>query len=133
MDDISLLGGHDAHGRPRCVLGRLAAWIRDSRIPLELCPRSNVQTGAARGISEHPITKLKELGFRVTVNTDNRLMSGTSMSDEFISLVDSAGWTMSDLEWVTVNALKSAFIPFDERLYLIEGIVKPGFDALSIL
>jgi adenosine deaminase len=133
MDDISLLGGHDAHGRPRCVLGRLAAWIRDSRIPLELCPRSNVQTGAARGISEHPITKLKELGFRVTVNTDNRLMSGTSMSDEFISLVDSAGWTMSDLEWVTVNALKSAFIPFDERLYLIEGVVKPGFDALSVL
>ena len=69
------------HGRP-VELGRLAAYVRDKRIPLELCPSSNVQTGAAASIAEHPIGLLHDLRFRVTVNTDNRLMSGTSMSGE---------------------------------------------------
>jgi len=133
VDDISLLDGHDEHGRPSCVLGRLAAWIRDSRIPLELCPKSNVQTGAAGSISDHPITLLKDLGFRVTVNTDNRLVSGTSMSEEMMDLVSIAGWSPADLRWVTINALKSAFIPFDERLYLIEKVVKPGYESLTSL
>lgn len=132
VDDLEPLGGLDAFGHPRVRLGRLAAWVRDKRIPLELCPSSNLQTGAARTIAEHPITMLKDLRFRVTVNTDNRLMSDTSMGKEMSLLVECAGWTLADLRWVTINALKSAFIPFDERLALIEDVVKPAYDRLAL-
>jgi adenosine deaminase len=131
VDDIEPLGGLDEYGRPAARLGRLAGWVRDRRIPLEMCPSSNVQTGAVRTIAEHPVTLLKDLRFRVTVNTDNRLMSATSMSREMALLIDEAGWTLGDLRWVTINALKSAFIPFDERLALIEGVVKPGYTVLG--
>jgi adenosine deaminase len=131
MDDIEVLSGSDGYGRPAARLGRLAGWVRDQRIPLEMCPSSNVQTGAAATIAVHPVSLLKDLRFRVTVNTDNRLMSGTSMSREFTLLCDDAGWTMGDLRWVTINALKSAFIPFDERLTVIEGVVKPGYARLG--
>ncbi|WP_405995499.1 adenosine deaminase [Streptomyces sp. NBC_00986] len=108
-------------------LGRLAGWVRDRRIALEMCPTSNLQTGAATSIAEHPITALKDLGFRVTLNTDNRLVSGTTMTREMSLLVDEAGWTVEDLRTVTVNALKSAFIPYDERKVLIEDVVLPGY------
>jgi len=111
-------------------LGRLSSYVRDRRIPLEMCPSSNLQTAAADSIAHHPITLLKRLKFRVTVNTDNRLMSGTSMSREMGLLVAEAGWTVEDLRWVTINAMKSAFIPFDERLAIIEDVVKPGYAAL---
>jgi adenosine deaminase len=131
MDDIEVLGGLDHYGRPAVRLGPLAGWVRDRRIPLEMCPSSNVQTGAAGGIADHPVSLLKDLRFRVTVNTDNRLMSATSMSREMALLVEQAGWTLGDLRWVTINALKSAFIPFDERLALIEGVVKPGYALLG--
>jgi adenosine deaminase len=112
-------------------LGRLAAYVRDMRIPLEMCPSSNLQTSAALSIALHPITLLKRLKFRVTLNTDNRLMSDTTMTGEAALLVDEAGWTLADLRWVTINAMKSAFIPFDERLALIEGVIKPGYAALG--
>jgi adenosine deaminase len=123
IDDIDFSGA-----TPQ--LGRLASFVRDRRIPLEICPTSNLQTGAAKTIKEHPIGKLAELRFRVTVNTDNRLMSRTSMSNEMFQLVQAFGWTMADLQRVTVNALKSAFIPFEERLEIIEELVKPGFMRL---
>ncbi|MEX0428832.1 adenosine deaminase [Nocardioides sp. DS6] len=116
VDDIWVPAG----APPR--LGRLAAYVRDRRIPLELCPASNVQTGAAPSIVEHPIGLLRDLGFRVTVNTDNRLMSRTSMTAEMWSLVDAFGWGLRDLEWLTVNAMKSAFYPYDERVALIHRI-----------
>jgi adenosine deaminase len=112
-------------------LGRLAAYVRDKRIPLEMCPSSNVQTGAAKSIDTHPIGLLRRLYFRVTVNTDNRLMSGTSLSEEFAKLVDAFGYDWDDLQWFTVNAMKSAFIGFDERLELINGVIKPGFAQLK--
>jgi adenosine deaminase len=112
------------------ALGGLAAYVRDRRIPLEMCPSSNVQTGAADSIALHPISLLKRLRFRVTVNTDNRLMSATSMTREMSLLVNDAGWTLEDLRWATINAMKSAFIPFDERLAVIEDVVKPGYAAL---
>jgi adenosine deaminase len=133
VDDIEVLGGRDQYGRPAARLGRLAGWVRDRRIPLEMCPSSNVQTGAAAGIADHPLTLLKDLRFRVTVNTDNRLMSATSMTREMSLLVDHAGWSLGDLRWVTINALKSAFIPFDERLALIEGVVKPRYAILGVI
>ncbi|MEU6284206.1 adenosine deaminase [Streptomyces sp. NPDC047028] len=110
-------------------LGRLAAWVRDRRIALEMCPTSNLQTGCATSIAEHPITALKDLGFRVTLNTDNRLVSGTTMTREMSLLVEEAGWSVEDLRTVTVNAVKSAFLPFDERKALIEDVVLPGYAA----
>jgi adenosine deaminase len=111
-------------------LGRLAAYVRDKRIPLEMCPASNLQTGAADSIAEHPIGLLTELRFRVTVNTDNRLMSQTSMTGEMSSLVEAFGYGLADLQWFTINAMKSAFLPFDERLDLIDRVIKPGYVAL---
>ncbi|MCH0566618.1 MULTISPECIES: adenosine deaminase [unclassified Streptomyces] len=110
-------------------LGRLAGWVRDRRIALEMCPTSNLQTGCATSIAEHPITALKDLGFRVTLNTDNRLVSGTTMTREMELLVEQAGWTVEDLRAVTLNAVKSAFLPFDERKALIEDVVLPGYAA----
>ncbi|MEV6928474.1 adenosine deaminase [Dactylosporangium sp. NPDC051485] len=116
---------------PGNALGRLAAYVRDKRIPLELCPSSNVQTGAAASIREHPIGLLRDLRFRVTVNTDNRLMSGTSMTREMALLVEAFGYGWAELQWFTVNAMKSAFIPFDERLELINDVIKPAYAKLS--
>jgi adenosine deaminase len=115
----------------RVELGRLAAYVRDRRIPLEMCPTSNVQTGAAKSLEEHPIGLLRQLYFRVTVNTDNRLMSGVSMTSEMMSLVETFGYGWSDLQWLTLNAMKSAFIPFDERLVLINEVIKPAYAALA--
>ncbi|MBQ1049784.1 adenosine deaminase [Micromonospora sp. C51] len=115
---------------PQPQLGRLAAYVRDKRIPLELCPSSNVQTGAAASIAEHPIGLLRDLRFRVTVNTDNRLMSGTSMSREMALLVDAFGYGWRELQWFTINAMKSAFIPFDERLRIIDEVIKPAYAKL---
>ena len=108
-------------------LGELAHYVRDRRVPLELCPVSNVHTGAAKSIAEHPITTLTKLGFRATVNTDNRLMSQTSMSTEMYLLHTEAGFTIENLRWLTINAMKSAFIPFDQRLDIINNVVKPGY------
>ncbi|MEU9042157.1 MULTISPECIES: adenosine deaminase [unclassified Kitasatospora] len=125
VDDITV--GEDGS----VELGRLAAYVRDKRIPLEMCPTSNLQTGAATSYAEHPIGLLSRLKFRVTVNTDNRLMSGTSMSQEFGHVVEAFGYTLGDLEWFTVNAMKSAFLPFDERLAMISDVIKPGYAELK--
>ena len=124
IDDIDFSGD-----KPK--LGPLASYVRDRRIPLELCPTSNLQTGAAKTYSEHPIGMLAKLRFRVTLNTDNRLMSRTSMSNEMSECVKSFGWKFADLQRVTVNALKSSFIPFEERLEIIEKVVKPAYAAIS--
>ncbi len=121
VDDIEIADG----GAVR--LGRLAAYIRDRRIPLEMCPTSNVQTGAAVSIAQHPLRLLRQLSFRVTVNTDNRLMSQVTLSSEFQRLVEEFGYGWLDIEWLTVNAMKSAFTGFDERLRLINTVIKPGF------
>jgi adenosine deaminase len=125
IDDITV------HDDGTVELGRLAAYVRDKRIPLEMCPASNIQTGAAASIAEHPIGLLTELRFRVTVNTDNRLMSRTSMTDEMWALVEAFGYRVEDLRWFTINAMKSAFLPFDERLRIIDGVVKPGYARLG--
>ena len=124
IDDVDL-----NHTPPR--LGKLAAYVRDRRIPLEMCPSSNIQTGAAANFADHPIGNLAKLRFRITVNTDNRLMSATSMSNEMTELVKAFDWTFLDLQRVTINALKSSFIPFEERLAIIEKVVKPGYLAIS--
>ncbi len=111
-------------------LGRLASFVRDRRIPLEVCPTSNVHTGAAASLSEHPIELLRQLRFRVTLNTDNRLMSGITLSGEFAACADAFGWTLDDMQWLTLNAAKSSFFQFDQRLALIDDVIKPGYAAL---
>jgi adenosine deaminase len=124
VDDIAI----DDEGR--ATLGRLAAFVRDRRVPLEMCPTSNVHTGVAPSISEHPIGLLTALRFRVTVNTDNRLMSDITLSDEMYKLVEAFGYGWDEIQWLTINAMKSSFWPFDQRLRIIEGTIKPGFSAL---
>jgi adenosine deaminase len=108
----------------------VAHLVRDRRVPLELCPTSNVHSGAAKSIEEHPIGLLMDLRFRVTVNTDNRLMSATSLSQEFLQLVDAfeIGW--GQIGRLTTNAMKSAFIPFDERLEILERVIWPAYAEL---
>ena len=124
IDDITV--GADGE----VALGRLAGYVRDRRVPLEMCPTSNVHTGAAASIQDHPINLLRRLRFRVTVNTDNRLMSGISLTDEFATLSSTFGFGLDEMQWLTLNAIKSAFAPFDERLRLIDGVIKPGYAQL---
>jgi adenosine deaminase len=127
VDDIEV----PDHGEGHPSLGRLASFVRDRRVPLEMCPTSNVQTGAVASIREHPIGLLREMLFRVTVNTDNRLMSGVSLSSEFQALSEAFGYGWPDVEWLTINAMKSAFAPFDERLRIINTVLKPGFSEVT--
>jgi adenosine deaminase len=130
IDDISVSGETLDEQVASARLGRLAQYVRDKRIPLEMCPSSNVQTGAAASIAQHPSGLLRRLQFRVTVNTDNRLMSGTSMSREMGLLVDNFDWGWADLQWLTINAMKSAFIGFEDRLAIIDDQIKPGYRPL---
>ncbi|WP_029252399.1 adenosine deaminase [Paraoerskovia marina] len=113
------------------TLGPLANWVRDHQITLEVCPSSNVQTGAATSIADHPINRLKELDFAVALSTDNRLMSRTSMTQEMTLLVQECGWTIDDLADVTLTAAWSAFIHHDERRALVDDVVLPGFQKIE--
>ncbi|HEX3825000.1 MAG TPA: adenosine deaminase [Mycobacteriales bacterium] len=124
IDDITETGDGTVE------LGSLAGYVRDRRIPLELCPTSNVHTGAVPSLAEHPIRLLRRLQFRVTVNTDNRLMSGVTLSSELARCCEAFDWGWRDLEWLTINAMKSAFWPFDDRLALINEVIKPAYAAL---
>jgi adenosine deaminase len=124
VDDITL------REDGRVLLGSLAAYVRDRRIPLEMCPTSNVHTGAAPSMAEHPFGLLRRLRFRVTINTDNRLMSGISLSSEFAALGEAFAIGLDEVEWLTLNAIKSAFWPFDGRLRIINDQIKPGFARL---
>jgi adenosine deaminase len=125
VDDISV----DDDGR--VTLGRLASYVRDCRVALELCPTSNVHTGAVASLAEHPLGLLRRLGFRATINTDNRLMSGVTLSSEMVRVAEVFDWGWTDLRWLSINAMKSAFFDFDERLALINGVIKPGFEVLA--
>ncbi|HEY5515139.1 MAG TPA: adenosine deaminase [Pengzhenrongella sp.] len=125
--DIVRPDGQEPDVEREAHLGGLAHWIRDHQIPLELCPTSNVQTGAAESIARHPITLLKDLGFAVTINTDNRLQSGTTLTREMSLLVTEAGWTLADLRDATLTAAWNAFIHHDEREALVEELILPAF------
>ena len=103
-----------------------AGWpptCRDTRIALEVCPSSNLQTGIAAKIEEHPIQRLYELGFTLTVSCDNRLMSGTSTSRELGLLVDAFGWDLSDLELMALNGVEAGFLSQDRRDELSDLII----------
>ena len=125
VDDID--AGSDGEHR----LGRIAHLVRDRRVPLELCPTSNVHSGAAASIEEHPIGLLMDLKFRVTVNTDNRLMSSTTLSTELAQLVDAFGIGWDRIRRLTINAMKSAFLPFDERVAFLDDVIRPAYARLD--
>ncbi|WP_373689335.1 adenosine deaminase [Rothia santali] len=120
-------------------LGELASWVRDRGIPLEVCPSSNLQTGAAPRLAdivageaparpaaayaEHPVELLRTLGFTITINPDNRLMSGTSMTHEFARLKETFGYEAEDFLEVTMNAALAAFLPVDQKNELVEQLL----------
>jgi adenosine deaminase len=121
VDDIAVTDGKVVK------LGDLAQYVLDKRIPLEICLLSNVHVGAARSLAEHPFKLFYQERFRVTLNTDNRLMSNTSMTKEFEAARDTFGLTMDDFEKITINAMKSAFLPYDRRCEFIYSVIKPGY------
>lgn len=132
IDDVELPPGARSSGSlGGARLGDIANYVRDKRIPLELCPSSNVQTGAVADLASHPFDILARLRFRVTVNTDNRLMGDTTMSRECLLLAEQFGYGWSDFERFAVNAMKSAFVPFNKRMELIDNVIKPGFAVLK--
>jgi len=125
IDDIALADGKVVK------LGDLAQYVLDKRIPLEICLISNVHTGAARSLAEHPFKILYQEKFRVTLNTDNRLMSDTTMTREFQAAADTFGLSLDDFEKITINAMKSAFLPYNQRIDFIYKVIKPGYAKLK--
>lgn len=121
VDDIAIANGKAVK------LGNLAQYVLDKRIPLEICLISNVHTGAAPSLAEHPFKILYQEKFRVTLNTDNRLMSDTSMTKEFAAAADTFDLSLDDFEKITINAMKSAFLPYDQRWEFIYSVIKPGY------
>ena len=132
IDDVELpVGAQSSQSLAGARLGDIANYVRDKRIPLELCPSSNVQTGAVADLASHPFDILARLRFRVTVNTDNRLMGDTTMSRECLLLAEQFRLWLGRFQAFAVNAMKSAFVPFDKRMELIDNVIKPGFAVLK--
>jgi len=121
IDDITQVDGKVVK------LGDLAQYVLDKRIPLEICLLSNVHTGATPSVAAHPFKTFYEQKFRVMLNTDNRLMSNTTLTREFEVAVETFGLTLDDLEKLTINAMKSAFLPYDQRIRFIYSVLKPGY------
>jgi adenosine deaminase len=113
------------------AFGDLAQYVLDKRIPLEICLLSNVHTGAVDKIENHPFGILFKEKFRVTINTDDRLMSDTTMTKEFLTAIEYFNLNLEDIEKITINSMKSAFIPYKERLHYIYNIIKPGFQSIK--
>jgi len=124
IDDIAVADGKAVK------LGGLAQYVLDKRIPLEICLLSNIHTGAARSLAEHPFRILYQEKFRVTLNTDNRLMSDTTMTKEFSAAGEAFGLSVEDFEKITINAMKSAFLPYNQRCDLIYSVIKPGYSRI---
>jgi adenosine deaminase len=124
----STVEDEDGDAMQGAKLGRIAAYARDKRIALEVCPSSNLQTGIAPTLAEHPIQRLYDLDFNLTVNCDNRLMSATSMSRELGLLVETFQWDLSDLELVALNAIDAAFIAHDVRDAIADQIINGYVD-----
>ncbi len=121
IDDMTITGGKVVK------LGELAQYVLDKRIPLEICLSSNVHTGATPSLAEHPFKIFYDQKFRTTLNTDNRLMSNTTLSGEFEAAAETFALSLDDLEKLTINAMKSAFLPYDQRCTFIYSVLKPGF------
>ena len=112
------------------TLGSVARRVRDQQVPLEIAPSSNVQTGAYPSLAAHPVDRLHRLGFAVTLNTDNRLMSGVSASSEIADVATTFGWSWDDVQAVTERALAAAFIPEEGMVRVLDQLVRQGYAAL---
>jgi adenosine deaminase len=112
------------------TLGPLAQRVRDEQVTLEVAPTSNVQTGAYPSLAAHPVDRLHRLGFAVTLNTDNRLMSGVSVTSEFTDVASTFGWTWDEIETVTERAVARAFVSDAERARLLDAVVRPAYREL---
>ncbi|WP_138756762.1 adenosine deaminase [Modestobacter altitudinis] len=111
-------------------LGPVARRVLEEQVPLEVAPSSNVQTGAYPSLAAHPVGRLHRGGFTVTLNTDNRLMSGVSLTSEFADVVAAHRWGWDDVQTVTERALAAAFLDDAERSRLLREVVRPGYAAL---
>jgi adenosine deaminase len=112
------------------ALGPVARRVLDEQVQLEIAPSSNVQTGAYPSLAAHPVDRLHRLGFAVTLNTDNRLMSGVSVSSEVNDVAATFGWSWDDVQTVTERAASGAFLPDEQRDRLLTEIIRPGYAAL---
>jgi adenosine deaminase len=112
-------------------LGELAQYVLDKRLPLEICLLSNVHTGAVDNLDKHPFIKLYNEKFRVFLNTDDRLMSDTTLTNEYLIANEQFGLNLEDIEKLNINAMKSAFIPYHERLHYIYNVIKPGYQKMK--
>jgi adenosine deaminase len=121
IEDIAVADGRAVK------LGDLAQYVLDKRVPLEICLLSNVHTGATPSLEQHPFKILYQEKFRVTLNTDNRLMSNTTMTREFEAAAETFGLALDDFEKITINAMKSAFLPYGQRCDIIYKTIKPGY------
>src|ERR1700741_3292138 len=126
IEDIAVADGRAVK------LGDLAQYVLDKRIPLEICLLSNVHTGAAPSLAQHPFKILYQEKFRETLNTDNRAMSDTTMTKEFEAAQDTFDLTLNDFEKITINAMKSAFLPYDQRCDFIYSVIKPGYAKIRV-
>jgi adenosine deaminase len=124
IDDIDFSSGVP-------VMGSLAQEILDHQICLEMAPTSNLQTGGAASYETHQIGVMKKLGFNVTINTDNRLMSATSMIREVTEISRGYSWTIDDLHDVARNGIMSAFISEDEKQDIYKNQIKAPFADLG--
>jgi adenosine deaminase len=122
-----LLEDMSVHGTRIEKMGSLANFIRDKRVPLEMCLSSNIHTGAATSLDDHPFPIYYRNDFRVFLGTDNRLMSNTTLGKELYLAATHYSLTLRDLEKITINAMKSAFLHYDERIRLIFDVLKPGY------
>ena len=117
--------GHDLDGQ--AVLGPLAQYVLDREIPLELAPTCNVQIGAVPSIGEHPVGEFLRLGFRATVNTDNRLMSDVAVSSELFAVADAFGFGWPELGRLATNAMSASFAPHRLKQRLIDDVLAPAY------
>ena len=126
-----LMDDFQKDGNGQWQLGTLARYILDHRVPLEMCLSSNVHTGAVPDFESHPFPMLFRLGFRVSLNTDDRLMSDTEMSKELALATALYDLSLDDLEQLALNSIKSAFAPHDLRIRLLKGTLLPGYMKLK--
>lgn len=111
-------------------MGSLSHFIQDRRIPMEFCLSSNVGTGAVESLKDHPFPLFFKNSFRVFLCSDNRLMSDTTLTKEFEIAVREYGLDFKDIEKITINAMKSAFIHHDRKIKLIYDVIKKGYADL---
>ena len=108
------------HGTRLIEDAELTQYVNDRRIALEICLTSNVQTRVTDSYEAHPLREYFDRGLNVTLNTDNRLMSGTTLTDEYVHAAEHLGFTVDELAGIALNGFESAFLPWEERLILIE-------------